>query len=262
DTIRMWEADDSVVTGNVVRGGRDVVVWYSSGNRIADNQISDARYGTHFMYSHHNQVERNRYERDVVGVFVMYSHDLVLADNVVRDAGGSAGMAIGLKDSGNIAVTGNALVHDHTALYLDQTPLDLGHTLRVTNNLFGRCDAAVVLHGAGHRTRIDGNDFIASATDVSVEGGGDTGDVAWSGNYWSEYTGYDLDGDGTGDLAYELRSFEGDLVDREPALAFFHDTAALAAADAVTRVVPIYAPRSLLVDSAPRMQPRDREHLR
>ena len=259
DPIRLWETQDSVVTGNVVRGGRDVVVWYSSGNHLEDNRIEDARYGTHLMYSHDNEVARNHYTRDVVGVFVMYSHDVVLADNRVLDAGGVAGMAIGLKDSGNITVRGNAFVHDHTGLYIDQTPLEQSHTLAVAGNLFGRCDAAVVLHGGGHRTQVTGNDFVASGTAVAVEGGGDTGDVAWTGNYWSDYDGYDLDGDGTGDVGYELRSFEGDLVDREPGLAFFHDTAALAAADAITRLVPISTPRVLLADPAPRMQPHDWE---
>ncbi len=261
DTIRLWETQDSVVTDNDVEGGRDVVVWYSSGNRLENNRIADARYGTHFMYSHHNHVVHNRYVRDVVGVFVMYSQDVTLDANVVRDAGGAAGMAIGLKDSGNITLTGNALVHDHTGVYVDMTPLQQNHTLVLTGNLFGRCDAAVVMHGAGHRTRLERNDFVENAAQVSVEGGGVAGDVAWSGNYWSDYTGYDLDEDGTGDLAYELRSFEGDLVDRAPALAFFHGTTALGAAEAVTTLIPLYAPRTLLTDPAPRMAPHAWEGL-
>ncbi|TMQ05683.1 MAG: hypothetical protein E6J90_48275 [Deltaproteobacteria bacterium] len=60
DTIRLWEVQDSVVEANQVDGGRDVVVWYSSGNRIAGNRITGARYGTHLMYSHHNDVVGNR----------------------------------------------------------------------------------------------------------------------------------------------------------------------------------------------------------
>ena len=44
-----------------------------------------------------------------------------------------------------------------------------------------------------------------------IEGGGDAADVAWSGNYFDDYAGYDLDRDGIGDVAYELRSFEDDL---------------------------------------------------
>jgi nitrous oxidase accessory protein len=79
--------------------------------------------------------------------------------------------------------------------------------------------------------------------------------VTWQGNYFDDYAGYDLDGDGRGDIAFELRSFEDDLTDRIPALAFFRDTPALVAADAVTRLVPMYPGRTLLTDPAPRLGP-------
>ena len=263
DTIRLWETQDSVVAGNVVEGGRDVVVWYSSGNVVEDNRVSDARYGTHFMYSHHNHAARNHYLRDVVGVFVMYSHDVTLVDNIVRAAGGASGMAIGLKDSGNVTITGNVLVEDRDGIYVDDTPLQQDHTLTVSGNLFGRCDAAIVIHGRGERSRFEGNDFIENRVPVSVEGGADTdtAGIAWERNYWSDYTGYDLDGDDTGDIRYEVRSLEGDLVDRTPALAFFRGTPALAAAGIVTRLVPMYTPRALLVDPSPRMRPHSWEGL-
>lgn len=259
DTIRLWEVQDSVVDGNVVDGGRDLVVWYSSGNRIANNRVSGGRYGTHLMYSHHNEIAANRFDRDVVGVFVMYSHDVVLDRNIVSNAGGSAGMGIGLKDSGNIRMTRNALVHDHTGLYIDQTPLQIGHTLVVEDNLFARCDGALRFHASGHRSTVRGNDFIDNTSPVQIEGGGDAADVVWTGNYFDDYAGYDLDGDQLGDIAFQLRSFEDDLTARQPALAFFHGTPALGAADAVTRLVPMYERRTLLTDPAPRMHPRDRE---
>jgi nitrous oxidase accessory protein len=214
------------------------------------------------MYSHHNQVSGNRYLGDVVGVFVMYSHDVVIADNLVADAGGAAGMGIGLKDSGNLEVRHNALVHDHTGLYLDQTPLQQGHTLAVNDNLFARCDGSIRFHASGHHDVFRGNDFIDDTTTVEVEGGGDSADVTWAGNYFDDYAGYDLDGDGLGDVAYEARSLEDELVARAPSLAFFRGTAALGAADAVTRMVPLYPRRVLLVDPAPRMRGHDWEDLR
>jgi nitrous oxidase accessory protein len=166
-------------------------------------------------------------------------------------------MAIGLKDSGNLVLRGNAFIHDHTGVYIDHSPMQPDHTLVAADNLFGRCDVALDFHATGERSSFTGNDFVANATAVSVEGRGDERSLTWDGNYWSDYDGYDLDGDGRGDVAFELRSFEGDLVDRAPPIAFFRGTTALAAADAVTRLIPMYAPRSLLVDGAPRMRPHD-----
>lgn len=256
DTIRLWEVQDSVIEANVVDGGRDVVVWYSSGNWIANNRITGGRYGTHLMYSHRNRVVANHYEADVVGVFVMYSHDVTLDGNEISHAGGSAGMGIGLKDSGNIVVTGNRLIHDHTGLYLDQAPLQQAHTLTVERNRFARCDTAIRFHASGHRSAIRDNDFLGDSSAVAIEGGGDAADVAWHGNYFDDYAGYDLDRDGLGDVAYQLRSFEDDLTGRRPVLAFFRGTPALGAADAVTRLVPMYERRTLLTDPAPRMRPQ------
>jgi nitrous oxidase accessory protein len=152
-------------------------------------------------------------------------------------------------------VTGNALVHDHTGLYLDQTPLQQTHTLTVERNRFARCDVAIRFHASGHRSAISDNDFLADRAVAEIEGGGGASDVAWRGNYFDDYAGYDLDGDGVGDVAYELRSFEADLTGQRPELALFRDTPALVAADAVTRLVPMYERRTLLTDPAPRMRP-------
>lgn len=259
DTIRLWEVQDSVVEHNAVDGGRDVVVWYSSGNRIAGNRISGGRYGAHLMYSHGNQVVANRFDGNVVGVFVMYSHDVALERNVIAEASGAAGMGIGLKDSGNVRVADNLLVRAHTGLYLDQAPLQQTHTLTVERNRFVGCDSAIRLHAGGHRSAIRGNDFLDDNHTVVIEGGGDAADVVWTANYFDDYAGYDLDRDGTGDIAYQLRSFEDDLTARRPAVAFFRGTPALEAADAVTRLVPMYERRTLLTDPAPRMHPQPRQ---
>ena len=130
DTIRLWETRDSVIERNFVEDGRDVVVWYSNGNRVIDNRIVRGRYGAHFMYSHDNVVQRNELRGGVVGVFAMYSRGLVLEHNVIVDAAGAAGMGIGIKESGNVTLEHNLLVHDAVGIYIDTSPLQLGDTYR------------------------------------------------------------------------------------------------------------------------------------
>ncbi|MBW2212785.1 MAG: right-handed parallel beta-helix repeat-containing protein, partial [Deltaproteobacteria bacterium] len=73
DGIRLWETRDSEIRNNQVIGCRDLVVWYSSRNKLIGNAVVRGRYGTHFMYSHGNEVEGNRYIDNVVGIFIMYS---------------------------------------------------------------------------------------------------------------------------------------------------------------------------------------------
>ena len=54
-------------------------------------------------------------------------------------------------------------------------------------------------------TVVAGNGFIENSTQVTMGGQGST-QAIWSrdgvGNYWSDYGGFDAEGDGTGDLAY------------------------------------------------------------
>jgi nitrous oxidase accessory protein len=263
DAIRLWEAYDSTVEDNDVEDGRDVVVWYSSGNVVRRNHVRHGRYGTHLMYSHDNTVEDNVYDHDVVGVFVMYSHRVTLRGNLVTDAGGAAGMGFGLKDSGDVTVVQNHVVKATTGLYFDNSPANLDETDTVEGNLFRLCDVGVVFHSSEERNLFRQNGFADNQTHVSVEGGGDAMRVTWDGNYFDDYAGYDLDGDGLGDVPYELRSVGGQLTDRYPPLAFFHGAPALDMADAVTRLVPLYQPKPLLVDPRPAMDlPRQAEVIR
>ena len=71
------------------------------------------------------------------------------------------------------------------------------------------------------------------------------------GNRYSDYEGYDLDEDGVGDVAYEVKALSSELTESRPALKFFHGTAAMGLVDVVARAMPMLASHKLLVDPAP-----------
>lgn len=256
DTIRLWEVTDSRIHGNDVEDGRDFVVWYSRRNEITGNRLARTRYGLHFMYSHDNLVAENELLAGVVGVFVMYSRNIRLERNLIADAHGAAGMAIGLKDAGNIDVVDNRLIHNTLAVYIDTTPMQLGDHLEIARNVFRLNEHAVVFHSTGHRVGIHDNDLADNQHQLRVDGGGDALDVDWRGNYFDDYAGYDLDGDERGDVPYELRSLSNELTAKYPNLDFLRGTPALALVDAAAHLDPLYQPKPLLVDPAPAMAPR------
>lgn len=256
DSIRLWETRDSLIADNQVSHGRDLVVWYSSGNTISGNRVDGGRYGLHFMYSHDNRVEKNHLVRGVVGIFVMYSRGLHLTGNLIADAGGAAGMAIGLKDSGNVVVEDNRIIHDALGIYLDSSPMQRGDEVVIARNVLRLCDTAVVFHSSAHDVRITDNDLADNRAQVRVDGGGDATAVTWRGNYFDDYTGYDLDGDGRGDVPYELRSLSNQLTASYPNLTIFQGTAALAMLDAAAHLDPLYQPSPVLREVAPRMAPQ------
>ena len=96
-----------------------------------------------------------------------------------------------------------------------------------------------------------GNDFHQNADMIEVDGGGDAMLVAMRGNHYSDYEGYDLDADGVGDVAYEVKALSSELTESRPSLKLFHGTAAMGLVDAVARAMPMLASHKLLVDAAP-----------
>ncbi len=253
DGIRLWETTDSLVANNAVRHGRDVVLWYASRNRVLGNLIEDGRYGSHLMYSHDNAIEGNRFVGNVTGLFVMYSRGVSVRDNLFADSGGAAGMGLGLKESGNVQVERNLFVHNTVGAYLDTSPFWPDDRNRFEGNVFRLNDVAVSFHGSAKGNVFRGNGFRDSQIQVEVEGRGNAREATWRGNAFDDYAGYDLDGDGIGDVPYELRSLSSDLVAEAPALAYFRGTPALAMAEAVGRIVPLFETRLVLQDPEPRM---------
>ncbi|MBS1149972.1 MAG: copper transporter substrate-binding protein [Myxococcaceae bacterium] len=256
DGIRLWETTGATIEDNLVEQSRDCVVWYSSDNRLRRNTVRDGRYGTHFMFSHRNQVEDNRYLGNEVGVFVMYSRDLKLQRNLISQSLGAAGIGLGIKESGNLTVAHNLIAHNTVGIYLDTSPFQNDEHNLFEENLVALSQAAVVFHSSQTRNAFLGNAFTGNETQVLVQGGGDALGTRWEGNDFDDYRGYDLDTDGTGDLPYELNSLSEDLVAHYPALAFFEGMPVLALVGAAGHVVPLLAPRPLVRDPTPRMRPR------
>lgn len=255
DGIRLWEVRRSRVEGNRLADSRDIVVWYSPDNHIAGNHVERGRYGTHLMYSHGNEIERNVYVDNVVGIFAMYSRDLTIRGNTIARCAGAAGVGLGAKESGGFDVRDNVFVANTVSVYLDTSPLEPSDQNLFVGNAFRFSEAAVVFHGVAERNTFRGNSFRDNRTPVRVEGRGDARAATWYGNDYDDYAGYDLDGDGVGDLPYELRSLSSGLEVRRPALAFFRGSVAMGLVELAGEALPLFRPKTLLVDPAPRMRP-------
>ncbi len=255
DGIRLWETNDSLVEGNVVRDSRDMVVWYSSRNHLVDNAVSGSRYGTHFMYSHQNVVERCRYVGCEVGVFVMYSHDITIRQCLLARSGGAAGIGLGLKESGNVALEDCWLLANTTGIYVDNSPLDPDHHNRYERNVMRFAETAVSLHSSVRRTTFADNDFGDNGAVVKVGADGDALECTFAGNHYDTYQGYDLDGDGCGDLPFEFRRLSTQIEGRYPELALLHGAPAMQMVDMVGELMPLFRPRPLMSDPRPRMRP-------
>ena len=258
DGIRFWEVRRSRVTDNRIRDCRDLVVWYAPENYIVGNRYIDGRYGTHFMYSSRNILRENVYLGNSVGVFVMYSRHIEITDNVFARSGGTSGIGVGLKESGDLEIVGNTIVDNAEGTYIDASPLQKTNELLYALNDFRLNESAIVFHNEPRRTNFRANSFRYNGTVAHIEGGGSAVSADWTGNYFGTYAGYDFDDDGVGDVPFEMRSFTQTLKGRYPKLDFLDGTPAMAFIETATRLAPLYQPKLLVRDDSPRMQPPTR----
>lgn len=256
DGIKLWESHGSTVRDCTVERSRDVVVWYTRRAVLEGNVVTKSRYGSHFMYAHDAVVKKSRFEGNVVGLFVMYSMRLTVEDNVLAGARGAAGVGLGFKDSDAVTVRGNWLVANTTGAYFDNTPRTPTEAVTLERNTIALNDVGLRLHGAEKGLHLSGNELRDNAALIEVDGGGDALSVDVRGNAFSDYEGYDLDRNGTGDVPYEVKALSSELTETVPALKFFRGTPAMGLIDAVAHAVPVLSSRRLLVDPEPRMEAR------
>lgn len=255
DGIRIWESAESVIEDNVIYGGRDTVFWFSDRVVIRNNRVTGGRYGLHFMYSDEATIEGNILTSNSVGLFMMYSRNATIRNNVMADSYGPSGYGLGFKDMDDFTVQGNRLVSNRTGIYLDNSPSSVGSEGRIEGNLLAYNQVGILFLPSVKHNTVSGNTFIDNAEQVGITSSGSFGGNAWSengrGNYWSDYAGYDADGDGIGDISYQVDDLYNTLTDKYPDLAFFKGTPASRAIGLAARMFPILRPEPIIEDENP-----------
>lgn len=170
-------------------------------------------------------------------------------------ASGAAGIGLGIKESGNLAAEDNRLSDNTVGIYIDTSPLQAGERNTFDRNVIEGSDTGISFHKSESRNAFRRNVLRDNRAHVRVHGGGDALGVAWEGNDFDDYRGYDFDRDGVGDVPYELASFSGRLEDSHPDLAFFSGAPTLFLVDAASRLLPLLAPKAILVDERPSVAP-------
>jgi nitrous oxidase accessory protein len=253
DGIRLWYSPGGTISGNAVWQSRDVVIWFSDSTRASDNVVTESRYGLHYMYSHDNVFERNRFEANDVGAFIMYSTGITFRDNVFASARGTAGRGLGFKDADDIWAVGNVMVKNAVGISIDNSPSSERSVNVFAENVVAYNDVGISMLPSVARNQFEKNEFIDNVTPVVVTGGGTALGNRWVGNYWSEYEGFDSDGDGQGDTPYVFERLSDDLLTKHESLRVFSLSPATASLEVLSRVFPLLRPEAVVIDSAPRV---------
>ena len=259
DPIRVWYSNDVLVEDNVVDKGRDVVLWYSERLTLRNNTITNGRYGLHFMYCDDATIANNRMTNNSVGTFLMYSRRVNMRNNTIAHNRGPSGYGIGLKDMDDTVIVDNLFLDNRVGAHLDTSPREVDSIGQFSGNVFAYNNIGVELMPSVRRNMFSTNSFVENEEQVTIAGGGTLRENSWTvdgqGNYWSDYAGYDADGDGQGDMPYKSERLFEDLMQQEPMLRLFIYSPASNAIDFASRAFPLVKPKPKLEDERPFMAP-------
>ena len=254
--IHLWKSPNNKIEGNYIRKHRDgIYVEFSPDNSIRNNHCErNMRYGLHYMYSNSNTFEGNIFERNGTGSALMYSKNIVLRKNNFKDNSGPNGFGILLKSLNDSIAEENLIANNTVGIFMDDANRDV-----FTKNTFSQNGWAIDLFSSSSDNVLYANNFLDNTYQVTTDTDHTTNKFYQNstGNYWSDYrgyNGYDLNGDGIGDVPYKPVKLLSYLMKRYPDLTVFLGSPGLKALEFAERVIPVLNPVEL-EDPYPLMNP-------
>ena len=260
DGIKVWYSHRVQIHNNHVTRSRDLLVWYSNDADVYENFVTDSRYGFHFMNSDDGVAARNALVDNSVGIYIMYGKRFTVENNLLQNSRGPSGHGLGLKEVDGVDVIGNVIYDNRIGVYNDNSPFSMNVYGIFRNNLIAYNDTGIGVLPSARSNIYYENSFVENLEQVTVLGGGELGDGnVWNqngrGNYWSDYNGYDADGDGIGDVPYRSAAMSEQLRRTHPELQLFRFSLAETSIDFASQAMPLFERNAVLEDSRPLVKP-------
>lgn len=210
-------------------------------NEVRDNETRNNRLGYALMQSRQLEVVGNRSLRDQNYGFLMnFIVDSVIAENVSIEA--QRGGVAAAPDGHAISGTEGKALFVYNSLFNE-----------IRDNLFARTEIGIHMTAGSEDNEFHGNAFVGNETQVKYVA---LRQQEWSfegrGNYWSDYLGWDLSGDGLGDIPYEPNDSVDRLIWTYPMAKILMNSPAVQVLRWVQREFPILRPPGVR-DSHPLM---------
>jgi len=194
----------------------------SNGNTLQENTATNNGDGFILWESDGNSLQGNTANDNVFGGFYLgSSSDNILRDNTANGSGDDPQSGFGLGRSFRNTFQGNTANDNLNGFGLEESDGNIFRGNTVNNNtlsgfMVGYSSDNILTSNTvsnntieiwwGSYNRIYHNNFVDNLQHVTIEDSVNTWDDGYlsGGNYWSDYTGIDADGDGIGDTPYVI----------------------------------------------------------
>lgn len=245
--IHLWSVKSPKIIGNEVLGMRDgIYLEFVDNAEIYGNTSNENnRYGLHYMFSDGGRYYDNIFRRNGAGVAVMYSDNVNMMNNLFEHNWGSAAYGLLLKDINHSRIEGNRFYRNTVGIYSEGS-----NDVQIHGNDIELNGWAVNIKSNSAENRFTDNNFIENSFDVQTDSPRNNNEFL--GNYWSQYEGYDLEGDGIGDVPYRPVSLFSMVITKQPEALILLRSMFIRLLDTAERVAPVLTPKTLY-DEKPKM---------
>ncbi|RPD98715.1 nitrous oxide reductase family maturation protein NosD [Aureibaculum marinum] len=247
--IHLWNCSNITISDNEVFNLRDgIYLEFVKESKILNNQsYNNMRYGLHFMFSNNNEYHNNTFKNNGAGVAVMFSKFIKMTGNTFTENWGTASYGLLLKEIYDAEIENNTFKENTIGINVE------GSTrINYTKNNFISNGWSVKIAGACYTNNFKQNNFLNNSFDISYNS--KMHDNKFNNNYWSSYTGYDLDKNGIGDVPYRPVKLFSYIVNKTPETIVLLRSLFVDIINFSEKVSPVFTPDEL-EDINPLMSP-------
>ncbi len=239
--IQLWYSKNVDIEHNFIQHVRDGIYLEFSHFCTIKNNVSslNIRYGLHFMFSNDDVYQDNEFSNNGAGVAVMFSKRIKMYNNVFKENWGTASYGVLLKEINDAEIIGNTFEENTIGINIEGS-----NRIIYKNNDFKNNGWAVKVRGACYTNSFIENNFLYNSFDIAYNS--KVNDNVFDRNYWSNYTGYDLDKDGIGDVPYRPVKLFSYIVNRTPETIILLRSMFIDIIDFSEKVSPVFTPDNLM----------------
>jgi nitrous oxidase accessory protein len=250
--LHLWNSPANTIEENTILEARDgLYIQNSPDNVIRRNHVSRLRYGLHYMFSNSNTFEDNLFSGNVAGAAIMYSKHITFRRNAFVHNRGFSSFGILFQDCEKCLAEDNFIIDNTTGVFMEAL-----RDSAFRNNVIAENNVALEMFSSADANIFSGNRFVSNLNLLYLIGRRTT--TRWSekgrGNFWDDYDGYDLDGDGIGDRAHKVQNIFDYLEGNYPRLQIYLQSPVAQALAAAEKSFPAVIQGSNEVDPAPLMK--------